>query len=431
MRASNWLNRLFKCESGNVLFIGAATLPMIMGAAGLAVDTVQLAMWKRQMQRAADSAALAGAHAKAQDGATGQAVANDLDEHIQFDVENNETPVLSGPPQIVEGSFAAGTLSAQSCAVRMIGPCFGQAVQVTLQSERRLTFMSMFTNTTNMIEARATAAVMNNGEFCMISTYNGNGSGIISGGNSRLDLSCGLMTNARSATDAVKIFGAAEVISPLIAAVGGIAPGNNTYSGQELQPYGSAIEDPLKDRELPVPPSDQACDQDFVYTPGIEVPAGSCFVNWDVKHGETVELAAGTHYVNNGLLDIKGSITGDNVTIVLLGDDSTLVQNGGGTLDITAPTSGDYEGIALYRERTASATANKEIKFNGGAELQITGIVYMPSTDFWIGGNTDFTSTCLKVIGRILEFKGGGSITNSCAGTGVDPITQPLVRLVG
>ena len=40
--------------------IAAACLPLIVGAAGLATDTIQWTMWKRQLQRAADSAAIAG-----------------------------------------------------------------------------------------------------------------------------------------------------------------------------------------------------------------------------------------------------------------------------------------------------------------------------------------------------------------------------------
>ena len=48
---------------GNVIAIAGASLPLIIGAAGLATDTIQWAVWKRQLQRAADSAALAGVHA--------------------------------------------------------------------------------------------------------------------------------------------------------------------------------------------------------------------------------------------------------------------------------------------------------------------------------------------------------------------------------
>jgi hypothetical protein len=96
--------------------------------------------------------------------------------------------------------------------------------------------------------------------------------------------------------------------------------------------------------------------------------------------------------VNGGKFDLgaQASVTGTNVTIVMLGDDSGFEQNGGANLKITAPTDGPYSGVAIYRHRQA---ANKTpTKINGGAGLEITGVVYMPSTDIWVGGNADFAT---------------------------------------
>ena len=56
--------KLWNDERGNALIIFGASLPMIMGAVGLASDTIQWALWKRELQRAADSAAIAGVYAK-------------------------------------------------------------------------------------------------------------------------------------------------------------------------------------------------------------------------------------------------------------------------------------------------------------------------------------------------------------------------------
>jgi uncharacterized membrane protein len=63
MQAFSWVRRLLQSERGNVIVLGATTLPMVIGAAAIGIDTIQLSLWKRQLQRAADSAAMAGAHA--------------------------------------------------------------------------------------------------------------------------------------------------------------------------------------------------------------------------------------------------------------------------------------------------------------------------------------------------------------------------------
>src|SRR3546814_14845179 len=59
------VGRLLRDRTGNVLMMAAASMPLLVGAAGLATDTVQWTLWKRQIQRQADSAALAGAYAVA------------------------------------------------------------------------------------------------------------------------------------------------------------------------------------------------------------------------------------------------------------------------------------------------------------------------------------------------------------------------------
>src|SRR3954469_3098304 len=67
-----FIKRLVKDRRGNILAIAAACMPLVIGAAGLATDTIEWTLWKRQLQRAADSAAFAGAYdrAAATNGAT-------------------------------------------------------------------------------------------------------------------------------------------------------------------------------------------------------------------------------------------------------------------------------------------------------------------------------------------------------------------------
>ena len=57
------LKRLWRDRRGNSLAIAGAALPLVLGSAGLASDTIQWTLWKRQLQRAADSAAMAGVYA--------------------------------------------------------------------------------------------------------------------------------------------------------------------------------------------------------------------------------------------------------------------------------------------------------------------------------------------------------------------------------
>src|SRR6476661_8324001 len=49
-------------QRGNAVMIAAAAFPLLIGAAGLAVDGIEWVLQKRQIQSAADGAAIAGVY---------------------------------------------------------------------------------------------------------------------------------------------------------------------------------------------------------------------------------------------------------------------------------------------------------------------------------------------------------------------------------
>src|SRR5258708_37356306 len=62
----SFFKKLWRNKRGNALVIAGAALPLVIGSAGLASDTIQWGLWKRQLQRAADSAAVRGGYALVQ-----------------------------------------------------------------------------------------------------------------------------------------------------------------------------------------------------------------------------------------------------------------------------------------------------------------------------------------------------------------------------
>jgi Flp pilus assembly protein TadG len=212
MRALSWLKDLFSSERGNVLVVGAAVMPLLIGSAAFAVDTIQIAVWKRQLQRAADSSAIAGAYALSLDDDTHDAVHRDLDK--------NAFPVLTQEEAIAVGARLG----------------FNRTVRVTLTATRTAPFMSIFTDRPQTLVADATAALTDDGTFCMISLYNGTGAGIDVNGNSNLNLSCGMKSNC-TGTDCVTSGGSSSITASPIAAVGGLKGNSNNFvQPTKLQP---------------------------------------------------------------------------------------------------------------------------------------------------------------------------------------------------
>src|SRR3954447_20891724 len=146
-----FIRKLLKDCRGNALAIACACMPLVIGAAGLATDTIEWTLWRRQLQRAADSAALAGVYDRAQaaNGAntnTPTAVCNDLAVNLHTWMNLIGTSPCTGSV----GSYSSLGYPSDTAFV-------SRQVTVTLRIQQRLPFSSMFMSAAPVIQASATA----------------------------------------------------------------------------------------------------------------------------------------------------------------------------------------------------------------------------------------------------------------------------------
>lgn len=414
MRLFGRLRALLRSKRGNTIIIGAATLPLLVGAAAFGVDTILLALSNRQLQRAADSSAIAGAYAVSQGAQARTAAVNDLDE--------NDFPALRQAPSVETGARLG----------------FERAVYVQLVAERSLPFMSVFTSRPATITAEATAALIDEGEFCVISLYEGEQTGIDVNGNGDLSLGCGMKANSHS-EQAVTAGGSSRLAGSPIAAVGGLdGTSNNFVPPTRLQPYSAPQEDPLA--RVPDPPA-QTCGQNALQNLlNLNISIGpaqaqtlspGCYTSLDIRGVAT--LLPGTYYINGGDVNIgaQATLVGLGVTIVLTGPNGQagdLTITAGANLNLTSSGSGPYSGILFYRDRRAE---HSEVRISGGASLFLTGALYFPSADVTFVGHSGMNVQCLQLVAQKMRFQGTTRISNSCpASSGASAFRQTVVRLV-
>lgn len=413
MRKVTPLKKLLSSDKGNVLVIGAASLPLLLGSAAFALDTIQIALFNRQLQRAADSSAIAGAYAVSQ--------GKDAEGAVHADLDENHFPDLSEAEQVA------------------VGPSHGfpRTVSVRLTAERLLPFMSIFNDTPTVLSADATAALVDEGEFCVISLYDGYETGIDVNGTGDLTLGCGMKTNSKS-DDAVTAGGNSSVTALPIAAVGGIdGESNNFVQPTTLQPYSAPQEDPLA--WVPDPPP-QSCGGGGGDALNLGLGLGplevqtltpGCYESLDIKGVAT--LLPGTYYINGGDVNIgaQAVVVGAGVTIVMTGpggEAGDLKINAGAQLELAAPSSGDYSGVLFYRDRRAE---HSEVKVSGSADLFLSGALYFPTSDIEFVGHSGMDVRCLQLVGQRLKFRGSANITNECPeNSGAAAFRQTVVRLV-
>lgn len=417
-RSLRTIVELLRDTSGNALILSAFALSVLIGAAGLATDTVQWTLWKRQIQREADSAAQAGALSNAQGGnATTSATA---------EINRYNLVTLSGTPVIEVGPTS--------------GPYTGntRAVRVALQTSRQLPFSSFFTTATPVINAEATAAAVSFGDYCVISLESTSATGITLGGSSTVNMGCGMASNSQGST-AVNAGGSSSITASPISAVGGIPNTTNFAAGTTIIPYTIAQPDPYASLPTPTPSS---CSGQLSVNPNTtrNVSNGTgvrCYRGMDLKG--TVNFAPGIYYIDGssgGSLDIgaQAVITAPGVVFILTTTSTdystvaTVNMNGGATMNVTAPTTGPYTGIMIYQDRRAALGPNNYISGNSSSLFE--GAVYMPSQAVQFTGNSSMNTHCLQLVARQVTFTGNNTISNVCPGTGSQSIAGIQIRLV-
>ena len=445
----NIFREIWEDKRGNSLIIAAAALPLLLGSAGLATDTIQWALWKRQLQRAADSAAIAGVYDRYHnDGATtttDDAVDHDLDLNNSL---KDKVALVSGYPKV---SFPA-----DNTALKLT-----DQVTVELAVQRPLSFSSMFMTNAPVIKTSATAATVPGGDkYCVVSLEKGNKTGIQGSGNASVQTDCAWITNSIS-NNAAAGQGDAELWATAIAAAGGIAQSANWHVGR-YDPYAPALDDPYAD--VNPDPSDVADKCGTGSLPAVAIPNGGgpnkpttmtfnagCYSGILVDSGETITLNPGIYYISGGNVLLHGAlIAKDGVTIVLTNRDTSPTATIGSfdmqasaTLDIEAPTTGDYSGIAIYQDRRATdktvgggnITSSSPNKINGNSSQKVVGALYFPNQQLTYNGGGSAAAQCTQFVVRRIVFTGNNKtevnqFTADCADKGIKDIEAFRVRLV-
>jgi hypothetical protein len=437
-----FFKKLRRNQRGNVLIITAAAMPLLVGAAGLATDTIQWVLWKRQLQRAADSAAIAGVYER---NVTSMGETTGVVEAVKRDLALNQH---------------AGTLIAEpevSYPEDQDDPRRYNQVAVTLKLSKALTFSSFFLKNPPVITVASTAAsVPGAGEYCIIALDDRNVVGADIGGSTNVDLGkCCLIANSDHPNQAFKNTGEGSTVTAgCIAAAGGVQ-----YSKSEkwkvggYYPYSEPAADPFEDVEVPT-----TCDRTQVF--GSQVKDDTTMPSSDagkivcINGGFTINakltLGAGTYVINtsgvndNLTMNSTGSLLKCDGCTIILTNKADPTKRGnfrltGGTVDLKAPTveGHPYEGVALYQDRLAEDDDKRGSNHvNGNDTAGVQGVIYTPSRSLLYngGGAAEQVGKCMQIVAKRVDLTGNSKfkLGSACKSAGLKGHTGGgwLVRLV-
>jgi putative Flp pilus-assembly TadE/G-like protein len=400
---------------GNAGIVIAAGFPLLIGAAGLAVDTVQWIMQKRAVQAAADGAALAGVYgiigSEDMENAVGNSLARDGNVPANANIQ-----AIHSPAGHETDPFAV--------SVRLVVPA-------------RTTFASMFMRRPLVITAEATATVVENGEYCAFALGSIDDSGVVIRPNTDVEMECGIATNSGS-PKAVDADGSSSLKSPSILAYGGVDSGGPIQDSR-VRAHGLSQNDPLEDTEPPLIPN-TGCPNATVNAGGGEtVLEPGCYANMTLNG--TVHLQDGEYILNRGnfVVGPQGHVECSACTIFLTSETAAtdpgsigkVKMSSDATIKMAATKEGPNAGILFYQDRHADHDLpGEENRIGGNSFSTLSGLLYFPSETIYLDGNMNPDLQCTRLLAKRLVFAGRVYISKKCDGLGRMTFAASEVRLI-
>lgn len=411
----NFFKSLNADTEGGVLIYTAILLPVFLGFMALGLDIAAWHIEKRQSQTMADAAAVAAAiedfKITAQGGTSPGCAAGDV-----FDAASDAAG-LNNFDAAIGHTLTLNCPSSQGASVGVAG-----SVEAIVTTPLPLFLASVINVSVEGASAYSRAvAGAELGDACIFGLNPSERSTVEVSGGSTLTLNCGVRANS-SHDEAIKLNGTGSCITATeILSVGGISGsggGPPCFSPPGTERV-NAAEDPLAG--LPEPDATGVCTNGGVTTGGQSpirpsdgdvLTAGrycrDVFIN---DSSATVTFAPGIHIFDGVALTITNGTVNATEVMFFFTNSSTAnsFDASGGQINLSAPTSGTYEGIAVYVDR--GDTTNYSINISGGTGANVTGIIYAKNQDVSFTGQSG-SDQSLYIIADKVEMAGGVTITN-------------------
>ena len=377
------------------------SLAVIIAILAIGLDGGRMMEERRKVQAAADAAALAAAadlysnytaNQGSDTGTTAQSAATTSAASNGYSNDGTNSVVTVNIPP-ASGTFA------------------GQAgyVEVIIKSNLPATFGAAITGSGLTVQARAVARGQPQKLGLLLLNASMSGALSASGASSVIANGAGITVDSTS-NQALVLNGSAVLQAPAIAVSGGYSS-SGRISGTVIG-GATPMVDPLKSLQPP-----QLSNYPIQSSWPLYIDTGSVTLQPGIYQGgihlsgnAAVTLQPGLYILNGGTLDVSGSasLVGNGVTIYLSSLWPDEVDLGGsGSVVLTPPTSGPYQGISLYQDRLN----NQNIYVRGTASVQVTGLIYAPAAQVQFSGDGSMNTTGGAIIADSLTLSGSAALT--------------------
>lgn len=416
------LSALKASSSGNATLLMALGMPMLIGGSGLAVDTAQWYMWKREIQFAADQAALAGAWARSDENSR-----DTFRKRAEQEFASNlsTTSAIAGTPSVSLADYENG---------------HENSVVVTATAERRLPFSSFMTGESTRVGVYAQASFTDGTSYtaCLIAVDEDDSGAITIGGSAVLTAACGLAALSTSESSIV-INGNPTVEPGWVISAGGIDDWLSQHTDAEINEYLNGLSDPFAALNTPTPNPNPA--QNYNCVSAITTTTGDRRTKNDIFYtywqGSNTGSASQITYSGTGYMaDVTGSWTDWSYGIVLPVNSVDGVSTSDGTPAWTSlggsgqnrkwrrtviRTTSEVDNAVTVGSNT-QATLNQGT-YRGGFDVSCTtvfnpGIYVIDGGRMKITGQHQVTGAGILIVlknGAYIDIAGGANINLTAA----------------
>jgi Flp pilus assembly protein TadG len=426
------MHNLLRCRRGSAAFATVAALVPLIGVVALGGEAGSWYVTKQHAQNAADAAAISGALRLACS-ISGSSTCDTAHDYVyrgkQFAAQN---AFCNAGDSSYPGSNCANSLPTGTTQTVQIDLPTADSVRAIVSQQQPAYLAKVLGFSTVNVRAQAIAQVKNPKDICSLGLgrWPSSQSAITIGGSINITGNgCGMMSN-----DTVKYASTPTFNGSGWAVYGanGCVNSGNCDPGVPYNYYMPPATNPLQALDnasfnmstgkTTKPCSGKTC------TIAPNSP-GALYGDLTVGTGDTVTFAAGTYFFYNASISITGgTVTGKDVTIVLLGDSKLSIN--GGTVNLSAPTTNatypELSGVLI--DDQAPHKSNLAVNVNGGGTVTLGGAMYFPNVDVtWSGTAQNANTTCSQVISNSLTMSGNAYMSTQGCAPGTIAYTQVVV----
>lgn len=392
--------------NGNTALIFAISAASLAMAVGAGIELSRISQVKEKVQGALDASALTAA--KLGQTASEQDKKNAAKSSFNLNIATIQGVVANSQVLTQDYTEAGKVKLYASINVDTILPVgiFGAFTKVNVASEAiEATTTSQNNNCvqpTSTIVSITSSSVFKNGDACLISTDTTQSTGMLFNSGVNINApTCNFHDHSTGTTASIWNRGSVVSLANLFVK-GGIL--NNAAANPNFKPYtadSNMVSDPYT-TGLPQPTGTSCTHNNLNFNGDAQLTPGTyCgWINFN-KANAIVSMAPGLYIIRGGGWNLNSSqVTANGVTI-FFEDNSGFALNSTASLNITAPNSGAYSGIAMYEKYGLSYSQRP---FDASRGIKLNGLVYFPTKELVFNSGNGLQSVNTQIVGKRFIF---------------------------